>query len=64
MDSDDELEPLSKAQVLVHELREVADTIEENPELADLDDWYDAAQRLRMDLDDLDDGGLDDDGLI
>jgi hypothetical protein len=51
----DELEPGSRAGAIVHELREVADTIEANPELADLPDWYDAAQRMLMDLDSLDD---------
>jgi hypothetical protein len=58
MDSgDDELEPTSKAAVLVHGLREIADTIESCPELADADNPLDAAQLMLMDLDSLDDEG-------
>ena len=58
----DELEPASGAQGMVHELREIADVIERCPELAELPDAFDAAQRLAMDLDSLDFGlyGLDD----
>jgi aminoglycoside phosphotransferase family enzyme len=59
----DELEPVvesywEKATRIVRELREIADTIEANPELAMLDDPYDAAERLLMDLDSL--GDLED----
>lgn len=63
MDYTDELEPASKAGALAHELREVADVIERNPELADLPDPIAAAERLLGDLDDLDaeDFDLDDD---
>lgn len=55
----DELEPgpsnaVSKAESRVRELREVADMIEACPEIAGLDDWYDAALRMLMDLDALD----------
>ncbi len=58
-----ELESLSNADALAHRLREadeVAEVIERNPELAGLPDWFDAAQRLLMDLDALDTGDLDD----
>ena len=59
----DELEPVvesywEKATRIVRELREIADTIEANPELAMLDHPYDAAERLLMDLDSL--GDLED----
>lgn len=51
-----ELEPgPSKALLIARELREVADVIESCPELADLDDPLDAAQRMMMDLDSLGD---------
>jgi hypothetical protein len=53
-----ELETGSKAQAMVHELREVADVIERVPELVDEDNPVDAALLLLMDLDELD---LDDD---
>lgn len=43
---------------MAYELREIADVIERNPELADLDNPLDAAQLLLMDLDSLDDDGL------
>lgn len=51
----DELEPLvesyrEKAARIVHELRELADTIEDNPELARLADPVEAAERMRDDL--------------
>lgn len=54
----DELEPGGKAQASAYELREIADTIDANPELADLDNPLDAAQLMRMDLDSLDYGDL------
>jgi len=55
----DELEPVQepywvRAGRIARELREIADVIEANPELAKLDDPYDAAERLLMDLDALD----------
>jgi hypothetical protein len=55
----DELGPVvgpywEKARRIVRDLREIADVIEANPELAKLDDPYDAAERLLMDLDALD----------
>jgi hypothetical protein len=58
----DEMRPCGKeerAGLLANELREVADVIEACPELADLPDWFDAAQRMLMDLDALDDPGND-----
>ncbi len=52
----DELEPgPSKAVVIARELREMAEVIEGCPELADLDNPLDAAQRMLMDLESLDD---------
>jgi hypothetical protein len=48
----DELEPgPSKAVFIAHELREAAEVIERCPELADLDNPLDAAQRMLTDLD-------------
>ncbi len=51
----DELEPLvesdtEKAARIVRELRAVADTIEDNPELAKLADPVEAAERMLDDL--------------
>lgn len=52
---DGELEPGSNALALAHELREIADVLEQCPELADLDNPFDSAQLMLMDLDSLDD---------
>jgi hypothetical protein len=49
----DELEPASKGRAMAYELREIAEVIERCPELADLDNPLDAAQRMLMDLDSL-----------
>lgn len=48
----DELEPASKGHAMAPELREVAEVIERCPELSDLDNPFDAAQLMLMDLDD------------
>ncbi len=41
----------------LHEEQEVAEVIERCPEIAALDDWFDVAQRMLMDLDLLDADG-------
>jgi hypothetical protein len=47
-----------RAGRIAEDLREIADVIEDNPELAKLPDPYDAAQQLLSDLHMLD-GGTD-----
>jgi hypothetical protein len=41
------------SSTMAYELREIADVVETCPELADLDNPVDAAQRMLMDLDSL-----------
>jgi hypothetical protein len=60
MECSDEMEPANGTDVMAYEEAEVAEVIERCPELASLPDWFDAAQRMLMDLDILDASGPDD----
>ena len=53
---DDDMKRSTRGNAMAHEEAEVDEVIARCPELASLPDWFDAAQRLLMDLDSLDDG--------